>query len=241
MIPAGAILFLAFLGLAEGAGDKKPGTPPWAQVTVGGEIRDLIDLRAKVDVLALLDRDLPFTTVAKQWRGPLLMRKLAEKETAHIRSMQVGDAAWVVALLDNTDPEIEKTLPKLKAPAKGGLRVALNGILGASTDRDPFVAHANAYGTIRVVDQGDKKSPAFGEITVTGQSLPGKYEVSKGEFTSLAIENGPSPILITGKVGDIVGKGTIIVSGKLIVSKQGPLAVEAKQISMKASKVKVGN
>ena len=78
-IPAGAILLLAFLGQTEGAGEKKPDMPPWAEVTVGGEIRDLIELRAKVNVLALLDRDIPFTAVAAQWRGPLLLRKIRGK------------------------------------------------------------------------------------------------------------------------------------------------------------------
>src|SRR5258707_640070 len=83
MIPAGAILFLAFLGHSEGAGDKKGDLPPWAQVTVGGEIRDLIDVRAKVDVLALLDRDIPIANLPVQWRGPLPARKLEAKGTAH--------------------------------------------------------------------------------------------------------------------------------------------------------------
>src|SRR5450755_1755479 len=97
-IPAGAILFLALLGQSEGAGEKKGGTTPWAQVTIGGEIRDLIELRAKVDVLALLDRDIPAAALQAQWHGPLPPRAI---KTAHIRSMQVGDAAWVVALLDD--------------------------------------------------------------------------------------------------------------------------------------------
>jgi hypothetical protein len=235
-ILAGAIVFLAFLGQTEGAGEKKTEATHWAQVTVGGEIRDLIDLRAKVDVLALLDRDLPVAALATQWRGPLPPRT---KKIARVRSMQVGDAAWVVALLDDADPELEKTLPKLKAPAKGGLRVVLTGILAASSDKDPFVAHANAAGTIRIVAKGDNPapSPQFGEIEVTGRALPGKYEIAKGKFTTLAIENGSSPILITGKVDQLNdAKGKIFVAGKLIVSKKGPLVVEAKSIDAAGAK-----
>jgi hypothetical protein len=225
-IPAGAILLLVFLGQTDGAGDKKVETPPWAQVTVGGEIRDLIELRAKVDVLALLDRDFPVAALATQWRGPLQPRT---KKIAHVRSMQVGDAAWVVVLLDDADPELENTLPKLKAPEKGGLRVALKGILAASTDKDPFVAHAHAAGSIRIVE-GDKREPEFGEIQVSGQAMPGKYEIGKGKFASLAIQNGSSPILITGKAQKIpdLKNSKIVVSGKLIVSTKGPLVVEAK-------------
>src|SRR5260370_799219 len=148
LIPAGAMLLAAFLGLAEGAGEKK-GEPsqPWAQVTVGGEIRDLLELRSKIDVLALLDRDIPLTAVASQWRGPLPQRALAAKGTAHVRSMQVGDAAWVVALLDETDKDIDKTLPTLKAPEKGRLRVVFSGLLAVSKDKEPFVVHANGWGT----------------------------------------------------------------------------------------------
>jgi hypothetical protein len=230
-ILAGAIVFLAFLGQTEGAGEKKSTMTPWAQVKVGGEIRDLIDLRARVDVLALLDRDVPTAALATQWHGP---RPPRTKKIAHVRSMQVGDAAWVVALLDDTDPELENTLPKLKAPTKGGLRVVLNGILAASADKDPFVAHANAAGTIRIVDKGDKAAPQFGEIQVAGRALPGKYEIGKGKFTTLAIENGSSPILITGKADQVnKAKGEIFVVGKLIVSKNGPLVVEAKSIGGK--------
>jgi len=236
-IPAGAILFLAFLGQSEGAGDKKPDTPPWAQVTVGGEIRDLIELRAKVDILALLDRDIPSAALQTQWHGPLPPR--TTKRTAHIRSMQIGDAAWVVALLDDSDPDLEKTIPMLKAPEKGGLRVVLKGMLAATTDKDPFVAHANAAGTIRVVEEGDKAAPRFGEIVVAGQALTGKYEVGKGKFTALAIQNGSSPILVTGQVAPLPAPSSnIIVSGKLLISKQGPLVVEAKNIGVEAPKVK---
>jgi hypothetical protein len=234
-IPAGAILFLAFLGQSEGAGEKKGGATPWAEVTVGGEIRDLIELRAKVDILALLDRDIPVGGLQAQWHGPLPPRT---KKTAHIRSMQVGDATWVVALLGDGDPDLEKTLPKLKAPEKGGLRVALKGILAATTDKDPFVAHANAAGTIRIVEDGDKAAPQFGEIVVVGQALTGKYEVGKGKFTALAIQNGSSPILVTGQVAPLpTPSGNIIVSGKLLISKQGPLVVEAKKIGVEAQKV----
>ena len=146
--------------------------------------------------------------------------------------MQVGDAAWVVTLLDSTDPELEKTLPKLKAPETGGLRVVLKGILAASTDKDPFVAHANAFGAMRIVEKGDKAAPQFGEIMVAGQAMPGKYKVGKNNITGLAIQNGSSPILITGNVEQLrEAKGKIFVSGKLIVAKQGPLVVEAKQIT----------
>jgi hypothetical protein len=239
LIPAGALLLVAFLGQSEGAGEKK-GEPsqPWAQVTVGGEIRDLIDLRSKVDVLALLDRDIPVAAVASQWRGPLPQRAL-EKGTAHIRSMQVGDAAWVVALLDETDKDLDQTLPKLKAPAKGGLRVALSGLLAASKDKDPFVAHAHGWGTIRVVEKGDKDLPEFGEILVAGQAMTGKFETAKGKFTSLAIQNGSSPILVTGKVEQIQEpKGKLFVTGKLLISTQGPLVVEAKWIGIGAPKGK---
>src|SRR5882762_3086845 len=155
LIPAGALLLVAFLGQSEGAGEKKSAlSQSWAHVTVGGEIRDLLELRSKVDVLALLDRDIPMAAMTSQWRGPLPQRALGAKGTAHVRSMQVGDAAWIVALLDETDKDLDQTLPKLKAPAKGGLRVMLTGLLAATKDREPFVAHANGWGTIRVVEKG---------------------------------------------------------------------------------------
>ena len=91
LISAGALLLVAFLGQSEGAGEKK-GEPsqPWAQVTVGGEIRDLLELRSKVDVLALLDRDIPMATVSSQWRGPLPPRA-PQKGTAHVRSMAASE------------------------------------------------------------------------------------------------------------------------------------------------------
>jgi len=122
----------------------------------------------------------------------------------------------------------------------GGLRRRLKGMLAATTDKDPFVAHANAAGTIRVVEEGDKAAPRFGEIVVAGQAMPGKYEISKGKFTSLAIQNGSSPILITGKLRQLPEpKSKILVMGTLLISKQGPLVVEAKQIGVvEATKVK---
>jgi hypothetical protein len=234
LIPAGALLLVAFLGQSEGAGEKKnEPSQPWAQVTVGGEIRDLLELRSKVDVLALLDRDIPMAAVASQWHGPFPQRALEAKGTARVRSMQVGDAAWVVALLDETDKNLDKTLPKLKAPEKGGLRVVLSGLLAASKDKEPFVAHANAWGTIRVVEKGGEDSLDFGEIQVVGQAMTGKFETGKGKFTSLAIQNGSSPILVTGKVDKIAEpKGKLVVSGKLLISKHGPLVVEAKSIGV---------
>lgn len=238
LIPAGALLLVAFLGQSEGAGEKKGKTSqPWAHVTIGGEIRDLLELRSKVDVLALLDRDFPMAAVSSQWRGPLPPRDV--DGTAHVRSIQVGDAAWVVALLDETDKDLDMTLPKLKAPAKGGLRVALTGLLAASKDKDPFVAHANGWGTIRIVEKGEKDSPEFGEILVAGQATMGKFETAKGKFTSLAIQNGSSPILITGKVDQVQEpKGKLYVTGKLLISRQGPLVVEAKSIGIEAPKGK---
>jgi len=233
LIPAGAMLVMAFLGQSEGAGEKKSEpSQPWAQVTVGGEIRDLLELRSKVDVLALLDRDFPLAAVASQWRGPLPQRALESKGTAHVRSIQVGDAAWIVALLDETDKDLDTTLPKLKAPAKGGLRVALTGLLSASKDKEPFVAHAHAWGTMRIVEKdGDRDSPEFGEILVAGEAMTGKFEIGKGKFASLAIQNGSSPILITGNIAKVQeAKGKLMVTGKLLISRQGPLVVEAKSI-----------
>jgi hypothetical protein len=240
------LMLAALLGHAQVADDKKDDkkdepAPPWARVVIGGEIRDLLELRSKIDVLALLDRDIPMATLPTQWRGPLPPRKLETKGTAHVRSIQVSDSAWVVTLLEPADKDLDKELPKLKAPEMGGLRVYVTlGILAASPDKDPFVAHANAWGMMRVYDKvkdSGTSVPTMGHIIVMGQALPGKYELSKGKFTSLAIQNGSSPILITGKVNLTNGpergqepKGMVHVTGKLIVSKQGPLVVEANSI-----------
>jgi hypothetical protein len=234
LMMACVLLTAAFLCRASG-GDKKEDKKPdsaWAEVTVGGEIRDLIELRGKVNVNVLLNRDFPISAVPAQWRGPIPRGELDNKRTAHVRSMQVGDSAWLVALQYGTDEENDKVLPKLKVPEKGGLPVVFHGTLAASMDKAPFVAHANGWGTMRVVEKGDKASLAMGDIQVTGKALHGKFDFGKEQFASLAVENGASPILVTGKASQEAAKidGTITVVGTLKIQKQGPLVVEAKTV-----------
>src|SRR5712691_7948827 len=101
---AGAVLLAALVGQAEATGDKKnEPAAPWAKAMLGGEIRDLLELRSKLNVLALLDRDMRKATGEYQWNGPPPQRTATPPaEVAHVRSVQVGDAAWVVVLLDET-------------------------------------------------------------------------------------------------------------------------------------------
>jgi hypothetical protein len=231
-------MVLGLLAGAPQAGEKKGGlkkeeqtTPPWASVTIGGEIRDLIDLRGKVNVGVLLDVDRP--NLPAGWDGP----PPQHVPQLHIRSMQVGDAAWVVTLLDETDIALDNWLPKLRPPEKGGLRVFVRGRLAASKDRDPFVAHAKAWGTMRVAAEGPT-ALGMGDVMIVGEAIPGKHAIGKGKFTSLAIQNGWSPILVAGKIVEESNapKGMVHVVGKLTVSKQGPLVVDAKSISEKIPK-----
>jgi hypothetical protein len=228
VMTAGVLLLAAFLGAAQAPSD----TPAFAKVTVGGEIRDLLELRSKLNVGVLLDVDQPLPRIPLGWDGP----PPQQGTMTHRRSMQVGDAAWVVVLLDETDKNLSNMLPKLRAPAEGGLHVVLEGVIAASKDQNPFVVHAKAWGTMRVVEGQAKDAPGMGEITVKGQALAGKFEVSKGNFTPLAVENGSSPILVTGKAVEqaAAAKGAIVVHGKLLIQKQGPLVVEAKEIEVKA-------
>ena len=199
LMPACVLVVLGLLVGAPLAGEKKGGlkkedkpTSPWASVTVGGEIRDLIELRGKVNVQVLLDAEERLRLPAS-WDGP----PAEQLPQVHVRSMQVGDASWVVTLLDGTDPELGNALPKLKPPEKSGLRVFVRGRLAAAKDRDPFVAHAKAWGTMRVAAEGPT-ALGMGDVMIVGAALPGKHEFSKGKFTSLAIQNGWSPILVTG-------------------------------------------
>jgi hypothetical protein len=238
-VPATALVLFGLLVGAPNAGEKKggpkkeqPPTSAWAQVTIGGEIRDLIELRGKVNVQVLLDAEEQLRLPAN-WDGPPAER-LPE---VHVRSMQVGDASWVVTMLDAADPDLGKVLPKLRPPEKGGLRVFVKGRLAAAKDRDPFVAHAKAWGTMRVAADGPT-ALGMGDIMIVGEVLPGKHAIGKGQFTSLAIRNGSSPILVTGKVVEEANqpKGMVHVVGKLTVSKQGPLVVDARSISEKIPK-----
>jgi hypothetical protein len=59
--------------------------------------------------------------------------------------------------------------------------------------------------------------------------------VGKGVTTSLAIQNGTSPILITGKGVEQLSevKGLIFAEGQLIVSRHGPLVVDAAWVGTK--------
>ena len=247
-VPAFVLIVFGLFAAAPEAGDKKDGskkeeqpTPPWATVKLGGEVRDLIELRAKVNVRVLLDIDLTKSTKGFAWDGPPPAGEASPKEV-HVRSFQVGDAAWCVTLLDETDKELADVLPKLRPPEKGGLRVVMQGRLAAAKDKEPFVAHAKGWGTIRLVDSADKKAPNMGDIEIVGKALTGKYEIGKGTFTPLAIENGWSPILVTGAGLKEVGKPEVlnfvdkklVVSGRLVVSKQGPLVVDAKSIGLPA-------
>jgi len=242
-MPASVFVVLGLLVGAPQAGEKKGGakkdetpTPPWASVTVGGEVRDLIELRGKLNVRVLLDVDQPKLTVP--WDGPPpehdRPKGAGKGPDLHVRSMQIGDASWIVTLLDDMDPDLDKVLPQLRPPAKGGLRVVMNGRIAASRDPDPFVAHAKAWGTMRV-EKDDAKLPlGVGSIELVGQALPGRYEISKGKFASLAIQNGWSPIVLTGKGVEQAAqsKGPLSVSGKLMVSKTGPLVVDVQQIGV---------
>ena len=244
LMPACVLVVLGLLAGAPQAGEKKGGlkkeerpTPPWASVTVGGEIRDLIEVRGKLNVGVLLDIDQPKLTVP--WDGPPPERESQVKPKGkgpdvHVRSMQVGEASWVVTLLDDADPNLEKELPLLRPPQKGGLRVVMHGRLAAAKDRDPFVAHAKAWGTMHVQKDDAKLPLGVGSIEIIGEAVPGKHEIGKGEFTSLAIQNGWSPILVTGKGLERAAqpKGMLSVSGKLIVSRTGPLVIDAQSVSV---------
>jgi hypothetical protein len=244
-VPAFVLIVFGLFAAAPEAGDKKDGpkkeeqpTPAWATVKLGGEVRDLIELRGKLNVRVLLDVDLTKNTKGFTWDGPPPANRTTTKEI-HVRSFQVGDAAWCVTLLDETDKDLDSVLPKLKPPEKGGLRVLMHGRLAAAKDKEPFIAHANAWGTIRILENL-KKPMGLGEIEAVGKALPGKHEIGKGKFTSLAIENGWSPILVTGAGLKDIGnteplefvKFDVAVSGRLIVSKQGPLVVDAKSIGL---------
>jgi hypothetical protein len=230
------LLAAGLVGLAHGQGDKKGEPPAWAKITLGGEIRDLLELRSKINVLALLDREIPRASIASQWHGPPPQRMLELKpkgpDVAHVRSMQVGEAAWVVVLLDETDPDLDKVLPALRPMPKGGLVVRFEGIIAAEKDKDPFVAHANAWGTMQPHQQQAKEALGMGEIELVGRALPGKHELDKGKFTSLAIQNAWSPILVTGKAVEADVQGKVRVIGKLLVRRQGPLVVESSRIQV---------
>jgi hypothetical protein len=231
------VLTITLMGRAQPPGEDKGKGASWAKVTLGGEMRDLIDLRAKLNLLAVLDRDVPMASLA--WPGPPLSvlpapGKGDKKQIAHIRSMQVGDAAWVAVLLDPTDPNLDKELPLLKAPEKAGLRVIFEGRIAAPKDKEPFVAHANGTGTLRTIGQPlPKLVLGSGEVVVQGNLLPGKPADAKGLNVLLTIENGFSPILVTSKtVAKARGaEKTATVRGVLQIQKQGPLVVEAASIT----------
>jgi hypothetical protein len=228
---AGAVLLAALSTYDAGAGDKKSDAPaPWARVRLGGEIRDLLEVRSKLNVFVLLDRDIKRSAGQFRWDGPPPVSGAKDAEILHVRSMQVADAAWIVVLLDATDKDADALLPKLRPTPKASVPVVFEGALAASRDQDPFVTHANATGGLRIAKNGEPGALAIGQIEVSGELRAGKYEVAKGKTTSLAIANGASPILLTGKgmegVGQPKAKETITVLGKLIVQKQGPLVVD---------------
>jgi hypothetical protein len=222
---AAILLVAALLGQGQATGQKKDiSAPPYAKVTLGGEIRDLLELRAKQNLYVLLDRDIALTPRGAGWKGP-------PPKPVHfpVRSMQVGDASWVVVLLQDSGDNLTALLPKVQSAEQPTYVVFEGAISAAPRDPEPFVAHANATGTLRLASKG---TLGMGEIRIEGQALPGKYEVGKGKFASLAIENSTSPILVTGDAAAQVApvKGMARVSGKLIVQKQGPLVVEAQSI-----------
>ncbi len=165
--------------------------PKWAKVTLGGEIRDLLALRAKYNLYVLLDRDIPALPVPGQWSGPPPNRPLSYP----VRSMQVGEASWVVTLLDQSGDELKTLLPKL-CPGKEPIAVVMEGAIAAvPRGSEPFVTHANATGKLRVVGKG---TLGMGAIRVEGQSRHGTFEIAKGKVATLAIDNGNSPIYVIG-------------------------------------------
>jgi hypothetical protein len=227
-----AVLLLAALWVQPEAAAQKKGeaATKWAKVTVGGEIRDLIELRAKYNLLTVLDREVPGLPPASQWPGPQPLQPLQYQ----VRSMQIGETAWIVVLLDETGSDLKALLPKLR-PGQEPVQVVFDGMFAAAPlDREPFVTHANGTGKLRIVGKGDKAALGVGEIRVEGQALPGKFEVSKGTYTTLAIANGTSPILVTGKAIEpgAPPKAKLRVTGKLALQKQGPLVVEAHSIAV---------
>ncbi len=231
---AGGVLLAALLGYSQEAGDKKDEpAAAWAKVTLGGEMRDLVEVRGKLNVLVLLDRDMKKSIGQYRWDGPPPANGARDAQIVHVRSMQVGDAAWVVVLLDETDKDADALLPKLR-PTATAVPVVLEGRLAATKEKEPFVAYANATGRLQLGHKDATGALAMGEIRVEGKALLGKYEVSKGKFASVAIENGSSPILVTGVTG--AKEGTISVDGRLLVQKQGPLVVDARTIAVKPAK-----
>ena len=236
-VTTAVVLLAALFTQGQAVGQKKaapapnapqaPQAPKWAKVTLGGEIRDLLELRAKHNLYVLLDREIPALPDPSQWRGPQPPRPLSYP----VRSMQVGDAAWVVTLLDDTSENLKAFLPKLQA-GEQPIHVVMEGAIAAAPkDVEPFVTYANAAGKLRVVGKGPL---GMGAIKIEGNALPGKYEISKGKYASLAIENGNSPILVTGDAVEQgkLTKGKARVSGKLIVQKQGPLVVDAQSVTI---------
>jgi hypothetical protein len=222
-----AVLFIQGQAVGQKKAAPAPQAPKWAKVTLGGEIRDLLELRAKHNLYVLLDREIPALPDRSQWQGPQPPRPLSYP----VRSMQVGDAAWVVTLLDDTSENLKAFLPKLQA-GEQPIHVVMEGAIAAAPkDVEPFVTYANAAGKLRAVGKGPL---GMGEIKIEGNALPGKYEISKGNFTFLAIENGTSPILVIGEGLARVSpsKGKARVSGKLIVQKQGPLVVDAQSVTI---------
>src|ERR1700722_5955988 len=99
VMTAGVVLLAALVAAAQGPYDS----PPWAKVTLGGEIRDLLELRSKLNVRVLLDVDQLQLRIPLGWNGPPPRQPGA---MTHFRSIQVGDAAWVVVLLDETDKDL---------------------------------------------------------------------------------------------------------------------------------------
>lgn len=223
-----AVVCLAALWCQPEATGQKKEAPPqkWAKVTLGGEIRDLLELRGKYNLYVLLDRDIPAVPPASQWQGP------PPKPLFYpVRSMQVGDVAWVVTLLDDKSENLKASLLKLQ-PGEQPVPVVMEGTIAAvPKDTETFVTYANATGKLRVVGKG---TLGMGEIRIEGQVRPGKYEISKGKYATLAIENGTSPILVTGDAvtNAVKVKGNARIKGKLTVQKQGPLVVEAQSITI---------
>jgi hypothetical protein len=84
----------------------------------------------------------------------------------------------------------------------------------------------------------DDKSPPPGSAWVEGLPLKGAYTIAKGKQSSLAIYNGSTPIIVSGKLAKDFAdkKGKLRVTGKLVLGDKNVMVIEADKIEEVAEK-----
>jgi hypothetical protein len=190
------------------------------QTTEGGKTTTVVVLHLNKSTTVRAEVSQTLEAVQKLGRADL--EKLLARDQERLREAQkAGDPEKVKRIEQEYRDRLRTYISSPPVVVEG--RLTLSG------------QQLSLRGMVRPLDAAGKaKAPPLGSAVVEGEALPGEYVFGKGQKSPLAVRNGLTPILVSGKLAseNARAKGRVRVTGRLRLGDNGSLVVEADQVEV---------